>query len=481
MSSLKNARGRRSFLKGAAGALGVGFWANETLDALPQNVNTNSKPSDLRITDMRAITLRGAPMTAPIIRIDTNQGIYGLGEVRDGATKHYALELKSRILGENPCNIDRVFRKIKQFGFHARQAGGVCGIEMALWDLAGKAYNVPVYQMLGGKFRDRIRCYCDTTGSPDPKVFAERLKERRARGFTWLKMDLGMNLVAQTPGTVTRPSAIPPLVAPAPAGQAAPGQAAGGRGGRGGMGGFGGGGGLPTQHMFMATELTDKGIELMANYVAAVRESVGYDIPLGADHFGSIGVNSCIRLGKALTKYNLSWLEDMIPWQNTELLKQITDACDIPILTGEDIYLKEPFEVLCKAHAVDIIQPDLETSGGILETKKIGDMAQEYGVPMVLHCAATPVGTMASVHCAAATENFLVCENHAQEVPWWDDLVDGIEKPIVNKGFYTVPEKPGLGVTLNEAACKQHLAEPGWFEPTTEWDNIGRPNDRLWS
>ena len=107
-------------------------------------------------------------MTCPIIRIDTNQGIYGLGEVRDGASKTYALFLKSRILGENPCNIDKIFRKIKQFGYHARQGGGVSGMEMALWDLAGKVYNVPICQMLGGKFRDRIRLYCDTPVSTDP-------------------------------------------------------------------------------------------------------------------------------------------------------------------------------------------------------------------------------------------------------------------------------------------------------------------------
>ena len=286
--SLNAAHGRRSFFKKAAGALATGFWAGETLEALPQNTNTNSKPSDLRITDMRTIVLSRSPMTSPIIRIDTNQGIYGLGEVRDGSTKNYALELKSRILNENPCNIDRVFRKIKQFGGHARQGGGVCAVEMALWDLAGKAYNVPVFQMLGGKFRDRIRIYCDTTQSPDPKQFAERLKERREQGFTWMKMDLGINLVSRTPGTVTMAAGINQQY-----------------------------GGLPIEHPFLATEITEKGLELMCNYVAAVRESVGYDIPLSADHFGSIGVNSCIRLGKALTKYNLSWLEDMIPWHET--------------------------------------------------------------------------------------------------------------------------------------------------------------------
>ena len=445
-------RGRRTFFKQAAGALAAGFLVDETLEALPQNTNTNSKPSELRITDMRTIVMRGVPFTSPIIRIDTNQGIYGLGEVRDGASKNYALELKSRILNENPCNIDKVFRKIKQFGGHARQGGGVSAVEVALWDLAGKAYNVPIYQMLGGKFRDRIRIYCDTTESHDPKVYGQRLKERKEQGFTWLKMDLGMDLATGTPGTVTRPEGIQAQY-----------------------------GGRPMEHMFMATELTEKGLAMMADYVAAVRDVVGMDIPLSADHFGLLGVNSCIRLGKALTKYNLSWLEDMIPWQETELLKKIADAVDLPILTGEDIYLKEPFEVLCRNHAVDIIHPDLLTCGGILETKKIGDLAQSYGVPMALHCAHTPIGALASVHAAAATENFLVLENHAVDVPYWSDLVDGIEKPIVNHGYITVPDKPGLGITLNEAACKQHLAEPGWFEPTDQWNNIGRPNDRLWS
>jgi L-alanine-DL-glutamate epimerase-like enolase superfamily enzyme len=205
------------------------------------------------------------------------------------------------------------------------------------------------------------------------------------------------------------------------------------------------------------------------------------NVPLSADHFGPISVNSCIRLGKALTKYNLSWLEDMIPWQETALWKKIADAVDIPVLTGEDIFLKESFEVLCREHAVDIIHPDLLTTGGILETKKIGDMAQDYGVPMAMHCAHTPIGAIACAHVAAATENFLVLENHAVDVPYWSDLVDGVDKPIVNKGYITVSDKPGLGITLNEAACKQHMAEPGWFEPTDQWNNIGRPNDRLWS
>jgi L-alanine-DL-glutamate epimerase-like enolase superfamily enzyme len=263
-------------------------------------------------------------------------------------------------------------------------------------------------------------------------------------------MDLGVDMVAQIPGTVTMPLGTNLAY------------------------------GNNTQHMFTGMEITDKGIELLCNYVAQVREGAGMDVPISADHFGHIGVNSCIRLGRALTKYNLSWLEDMIPWQYPELLKKIADSVDIPIATGEDIYLKESFIELCRAHAVDIIQPDLATSGGILETKKIGDAAQELGVPMAMHMAGTPIACMASVHCAAATENFLVMENHSVDLPWWSDLVEGVEKPILNKGFIAVPDKPGLGITLNEAVVKQHLGEPGYFEPTPEWTR-DRSNDRLWS
>src|SRR3984893_16579062 len=442
--------GRRGFLGSAAGVLGASFWADEMLEAAVQNVNKNSKPSELKITDLRVATVARAPMRDPIIRIDTNQGIYGLGEVRDGASKTYALFLKSRILGENPCNIDKIFRKIKQFGSHGRQAGGVCGIEMALWDLAGKAYGVPVYQMLGGKFRDKIRCYADTTESDDPKIYGARLKARKEQGFTWLKMDLGIDLLRDEPGTLSHPLGTKYQQ------------------------------NANLQQKYTNFELTDKGIARIADFVAAVREQVVMDVPLSADHFGHIGVNSCIRLGKALEKYNMAWLEDMIPWQYTDLWKKITDAVDIPTLTGEDIYLKEGFIELAKNHAVDILHPDLATSGGILETHKIGDAIGELGVPMAMHFAGSPVSCMANVHCAAATENFLVLENHSVDVPWWSDLVEGVEKPIVNHGFIAVPEKPGLGITLNDDVMKQHLREPGFFEPTPEWDKE-RSHDRLWS
>jgi L-alanine-DL-glutamate epimerase-like enolase superfamily enzyme len=325
-------------------------------------------------------------------------------------------------------------------------------VEEALWDIAGKVYNVPIYQMLGGKFRDRIRIYADTDESDDPKVFAQRLKARKEeKGITWLKMDVGINLVSKIPGTLTGPSELTAWERRA----------------------------LP--HPFVAQEVTEKGIEKLSEFVQAAREAVGMEIPLSMDHLGHLGVNSIIRLGKAYEKFNLSWMEDVIPWQYTDLLAHITAESPTPILTGEDIYLKDGFINLCEKHAVSKIHPDISTSGGILETHKIGERAMELGVPMAMHYAGSPVGAIASVHCAAATANFLACENHAMEVPFWGDLVDGIEKPIINKGWIKVPDKPGLGITLNEEEVKKHLMPgTGYFEPTPQWDHE-RSGDWLWS
>ena len=446
---------RREMLKASALMMGGGVLIGEPLVAYPKGVNTNSRPSKLKITDLRVATIvKPGPSPCPIIRIDTDQGVYGLGEVRDGASPTYALFLKSRIVGEDPLQLDKLFRRIKQFGGHARQGGGVCAIEMALWDIAGKVYNAPVYAMLGGgKFRDKVRIYADTEESKDPNVYGQRMKERKeVMGITWLKMDLGIEMVADTAGTVTNPTDIQQW------------------------------GMYQQPHPLLAMEVTEKGIAMLEQYVAAVRDAVGMEIPLSMDHLGHIGVKSIIRLGKAYEKYNLSWMEDVIPWTYTDLLKQISDESPTPILTGEDIYLKEPFEVLCARHAVSKIHPDLATSGGILETHKIGDMAEEYGVPMAMHFAGTPVSCMANVHCAAATENFLALENHSLDVPWWSSLVqEGAKMPIVNHGWIDVPDRPGLGVTLNEDVVRQHLAPgSGYFEPTSQWDHE-RSWDRLWS
>lgn len=418
------------------------------------NINTYSRPTELKITDLRVVNLPALPFDVTILRIDTNQGISGYGEVRDGASPTYALLLKSRLLGENPCNIDKIFRKIKQFGFHGRQGGGVCGVEMALFDLAGKAYGVPAYQLAGGKFRDKVLIYCDTESAPDGAAMGARLKARMDAGFKFLKMDIGIGLLDGIEGAVSAPPGMTDT--------------------------------RTIMHPFTGIQVTDIGVEYLVEYVRQAREIVGYEVPLAADHFGHINVESCIRVGQALDPFSLAWYEDMIPWQFSDQWLRLKNAVRTPVCTGEDIYLKEGFMPLLEANAVSVIHPDLATSGGIMETKKIGDLAADFGVPMAMHMAGSPVSFLANIHCAAATENFYVLENHSVDLPWWEDLIDGIEKPLVVDGFAPVPEGPGLGFgELNEEAIRERLdtrpgRDAGYFEPTAAWDDEWS-RDHLWS
>ncbi|QHN03954.1 mandelate racemase/muconate lactonizing enzyme family protein [Granulicella sp. WH15] len=449
---------RRSVLRSSMAMLAGGLVSSKATYAEAQtsikNVNLHSSPSTLKITDMRyCVVVKPGPSPCPIIRIDTNQGVYGLGEVRDVAGYQYAMVLKSRILGENPLNVDYLFEKISQFGGISRQAGGVCAVEMALWDIAGKVYNCPVYQMLGGKWRDTIRIYADTPEADTPQEFAAIAKERKDRGLTWIKVDIGTDLLKGKPGTIMEPSDQQTIEYDKR---------------------------LP--HPFTGNELTDKGIAVYCEYMSAIREAIGYETPLSTDHLGHLGVKSIIRLARAYERFNLEWIEDVIPWYYTDLLKEITEASPTPTATGEDIYEVADFEKLCAEHAVDKIHPDLATSGGILRTHKIGDMAYKYGVPMAMHFAGTPVSCMANVHCAAATRNFLALENHSLDVAFWQDLVTGIEKPIINKGFIKVPDTPGLGITLNDDEMKKHLKPgTGYFEPTPMWNEKQSVDDQLFS
>jgi L-alanine-DL-glutamate epimerase-like enolase superfamily enzyme len=464
-ASIPASNERRNFLKkaGMGGMMLGGFMFSSIEDTIAQStskVNRASAPSDLKITDMRYAVIMNGGARCPVIRIDTNQGIYGLGEVRDGATWRYAMFLKSRILGMNPCNVEQIFKRIKQFGFHARQGGGVCAVEMALWDIAGKAYNVPCYQLLGGKYRNKVRLYADTPQGRDEADFTTRVNKRFGEeGYTFMKIDFGIELLKGIPGTVAnsnfwdigRQWTNEPMT-------------------------YGG-----TEHPFTNIQITDKGLDIMTQRVAMVREKIGYEIPLASDHYGHFDLNNAIRLGRAVEKYRLAWLEDMIPWRFTEQLRQIALAIETPLLTGEDIYLKEEFIKLIDAGAVDMVHPDLATSGGLLETKKIGDYAEEKGVAMAMHFAGTPVSFMANVHCAAATQNFVALEHHSVDLDYWESLVK-TKVPMIEKGFAIVSEAPGLGVELNEEVVKKHLdpENQNYFVPTTEWDK-DRSWDRLYS
>ena len=238
-------------------------------------------------------------------------------------------------------------------------------------------------------------------------------------------------------------------------------------------------------HPFTGIHVTEHGLDLLEQYVAEVRAVIGYEVPLAVDHFGHIGLTNCIKLGRRVEKFNLAWMEDMIPWQYTDQYVKLANAVATPICTGEDIYLKENFKPLLESGGVSVIHPDILTCGGILETKKIGDMAQEYGVSMAIHMAESPIACLAAVHMAAATENFLACEFHSVEVPWWDDIVIGskLPKPLLSNGFIAVPDAPGLGIDeLNDEVISQHIHPevPGLWESTDQWNN-NVSNDRLWS
>jgi L-alanine-DL-glutamate epimerase-like enolase superfamily enzyme len=460
---------RRNFLKKATlGGIALSGMMHlsleDTIAQTTSKVQRASNPSDLKITDLRYALTTVLGGTA-IIRIDTNQGIYGLGEVRDGADPRYALILKSRILGLNPCNVEMLFRIIRQYGSNGRQGGGVSGVEMALWDLCGKAYGVPAWQLLGGRYRNKVRLYADTPTHDDPAEQMKLIKFRMEdQGYTWLKMDVSIEEIRSIPGTLVNTKFW----------DGAQGQYD-----------------LKdymtygnTRHPFTQVQITDKGLDELAKLAEHVRNMVGYEIPISTDHFGHFDLNNGIRLGRALEKYRLAWMEDIVSWDLTDQWKTLADSLETPVCTGEDIYLLNGFKPLIDIHGVDIVHPDLATSGGLLETKRIGDYAEEHGVAMAMHQAGTPVSFMANVHCAAATQNFLALEHHSVDLPWWESLVKMTgSQPIISKGFANVPlDAPGLGIELNEEVVKQHLhqKDKGFFEPTHDWDEK-RSHDRLWS
>jgi len=431
----------------------------ELLGRVENAINTNSRPSDLKITDIR-IAVVASNYDYPIIRIDTNQGVYGLGEVRDAGHRENALQFKSMLLGQNPCNVDMIFRAIKHFGNWGREGGGVSGIEIALWDLVGKVYGVPCYQLLGGKYRDKVRIYADTPAPEEatPEGYRKALAGRKALGLTFIKFDIRPKLFEETPGGLV---------------------------------------GQPTKYEYElgkwwnapgsgpGARLTEQGIARSVEIVAAIREAVGNEVSLCTDHFGHghLTLDEMIRLGEAWEPYNLAWIEDPMPWYDVHGHKRVADALRTPIAAGEELYLWDGFREFIEQRALDILHPDLLTAGGMMETKKIADYGERYGIPTALHCASSPIGFMANVHCAAAIPSFVALEHHGLDLPFWESLVTGLSPDYMADGYVTVPDRPGLGVDLNLEAIEANLRTPGtMFLPTEEWNTpklgFWRPDDR---
>ncbi len=420
---------------------------SQELGQIEDAIKSHSQPSELRITDMR-IAVVCSNYDYPIIRIDTNQGIYGIGEVRDAGHKENALQFKSMLLGQNPCNIDMIFRTIKRFGNWGREGGGVSGIEIALWDLIGKVYGVPCYQFLGGKYRDQVRVYADTPtpAEPTPEAYVQRVLGRKALGLTFIKFDIGPSVFHYYDGS---------LIGSPPKGE----------------NNMGRWWSAPGTHY--GAQVTDSGIERMAEIVAAVRDAVGWETSLCIDHFGHgyMTIKEVIRLGNALEPYGLAWMEDPVPWADIEGHRQVTQAINVPTAAGEELYLLDGFREMIETRAVDILHPDLLTSGGMLETKRITDHGERFGLPSALHFAGSPIAFMANLHTAAAIPSFVALEHHGFDLPFWSSLVTGLADPLMVDGFVKVPEKPGLGVDLNLEGIRENLRPPsGLFEPTEEWN-----------
>ena len=421
----------------------------EVVDEMENAIRTASSPSKLKITDIRVATIRGHGYY-PILKIDTNQGIYGLGEVRDAAHPDTALRLKHLLMGQNPCNVDYLFKSIKSYGGDSREAGGVCGIEIALMDLVGKVYGIPCYQLIGGKYRDKVRLYGDTPAPRKltPEGYVEVVLQRKSLGLTFIKFDLPPRLFLNAPGALIGQAT--KYEYPEYKQWYVPGRGAGPR-------------------------ISEAGVELCANITAEVRKAVGDEISLCTDHFGEgfVMPDEAIRIGRALEPYNLAWVEDPMPWTDIANHKKVADALLTPVAAGEDWYAWEGFQEPIETRAVDIIHPDMLSSGGLMETKRIADHAERYGIPTALHACCSPVGFMANVHLGAAISSLVAVEHHGLDLPFFRDLVTGLEPDYMADGYVTVPDAPGLGIDLNEEAIRENLRDGAdYFASTEEWNRL---------
>jgi len=390
------------------------------LSAAIQNATSPFRRPKLKITDVQTTFVR-----ALHVRIQTDQGLFGDGEGVDAVSGGASIVAGFRyaLVGQDPLNVDALFERIRTSGiFAGAQAGqyvaALSAVEIALWDLAGKAVGLPVYQLLGGKMRDRVRVYCDsaTNSRNDPKA-KEWIAQIIDLGFTAAKIDIDD-------------------------------------------------GRDPARFDRVNWTANNAEIDHMVDKVAFMRESLPPQIDLAVDMHGRYDLGTAKRVARLLEPFRLLWLEEPVPPENVDAMRDVRESCHVPICAGENLFLRHGFRELLEKRAVDIVMPDIQKCGGLLEARKIADMAHTYYVPMAPHCQASPIGMMASCHVLAAIPNALVLEWHwghpAQRMQQWKVYVK--EGEIIDKGFITVPDRPGIGLEFNEEAVKK-MQRPGaaWF------------------
>lgn len=360
-----------------------------------------------------------------LITVETDAGVTGLGEAFNGPISEHVDYLEPGLIGENPYDVERLTEHMTQLlsglaGGVGYSQAAVSGIETALWDVVGKLTGLPVYQLLGGKYRDEVHVYCDChagdhldTGDHksveayDPEAYADAAEAVVGEGFDALKFDL--DVAAGEDDTATR-------------------------------------------------RLSNAAVEHKVDVVEAVRERIGSDLLLAFDLHWNFSVETALRVARKLEPYDLAWLEDPVPPENADAHRRVTQGTSTPVLAGENLTRVEGFVPFLTDGAIDLAAPDIQKCGGLAEFRRIAALADAFDVPVTPHNVASPVGTMASVHACATVPNAFVLEYHARDVDWWDDL--HTSDPLIEDGRIRVPEKPGLGLELDLDQLNDRLA-PG--------------------
>lgn len=402
-----------------ASTLAATMWAD--FDQIPERDGSAAK-----ITGLDTTVIDGNfPWT--IITVETDTGVAGMGESYPSPGVHEVVTdyLEPVLVGENPLDVERLYYLMREsLSGRGSQWGigtiAISGIEIALWDVTGKLLDQPIYQLLGGKMREEVPVYADCHAGEamvasadagqelatyDPEAYAQAARVAVDEGFDVIKFDLDV-----------------------PSGRE-----------------------IDT----LSRRLDSLEIDHKRSILAAVTEEVGDEAEVAADLHWNFSPETAERLCGAIESYDIAWLEDPLPPENVDALRELKRSVDVPLLTGENRYGRHGFRELIENQAVDFLAPDVPKVGGIAETKKIAEMAETYYQAIVPHNIGSPVATMASVHVGATVPNFVALEYHAREVPWWDDLV-ARDEPLIEDGHIAVPDKPGLGIELDQDVLNAH-------------------------
>ena len=409
---------RREFFAGlATGAI-----------ALPLHLKAQGLRGKVKITDVKCMIVRGT-WDWNLVKIETDAGISGIGEAYWGpGVKDLILkQLKPLIIGEDPLNVDKLYTKMLMKSAGAGAIGGVTvtaasGIEIALWDLAGKLLNTSAVNLLGGKFRDKVRFYrtLQTINPIDSRqAYKDTIAKAKAEPFGWTAYKFQ--------GDGIPVAADPEFKEPG--------------------------------HDAYTRGLTAKDLRRIATGMEWVREELGPDIDFAIEAHWRYDTRDAIKMAKAIEPVKPMWLEDPVPPDNVEAMARVTHAVEIPICTGENLYTKQGFRKLIELQACDAVHIDIPKSGGLLESKRIHDHADMYYIWTAAHNPASPIGTIASAHAAASMRSFRIHEL-AKYIDWWQDLISYDGKPIIKNGYLELNDKPGFGFTLNEDVARRNLA-PG--------------------